>query len=97
MRAFQPFFFISVAVADGIEQTLTWANMLPNSVLRKIRDDSVGNFRDEFQLETSVGERPRLLKGSVNTANRKAEKHSREIRPSSELTGCVLRMDVSGN
>ena len=56
-------FFIVMAVAAGIARFLTRANLLLNSINRKIQDDPGGNFTDEFQGQNS----------------RAAENHSREI------------------
>ena len=62
-----PFLFVAImAVADDIQQFLTRANLLLNSVHRKIQDDPEENFRDQFQLEKSAGERLWLLEGSVH-------------------------------
>ena len=44
------FFFVAImAVADGIAQFLTRANLLLNLIHTEIQDDPAGNFRDEFQ------------------------------------------------
>ena len=44
------FWFVAImAVADGIAQFLTRANLLLNLIHTKIQDDPAGNFRVEFQ------------------------------------------------
>ena len=48
------FFFVAMAVTDGIAQFLTRENLLLNSVHRKIQADPKENFRDEFRGENSL-------------------------------------------
>ena len=89
-----PFFYEVMAVADGIEQFLTRANLLLNSAYRKIQDDPLGNSGDEFQLAKSAGER---VSGSWKDLSMQLMKAQKIIRAKSDCLSFAHNYVVSVN
>ena len=87
-------FYEVMAVADGIEQFLTRANLLLNSAYRKIQDDPLGNSGDEFQLAKSAGER---VSGSWKDLSMQLMKAQKIIRAKSDCLSFAHNYVVSVN